>query len=233
MDDLEFRRQAYADPNNTDQDFLDKKNESIENEKFVEELKNLDRKITQAIQIEAPEGLAERIKLNQQLGEHAYRKKQMRRWFSIAASVLIVFGLVASFISTTKTNDLSQRVLSHVYDELYHLEENHHYSIARANLMLASYGGEFQQNIGSLRYVGKCEIAKQQGVHMILDGKVGPVTVMMMPETKIDKALSINDHRFQGSIEPTSRGSYAIIAEKGEELEQVKQTVNKNLKWRF
>ena len=233
MDDLEFRRRAYAEPNNEDKDFLDKKNESADNARFVDELKILDKKIADAMQVEPPEGLAERIKLNQQLGAHTHKTKQYRLMLSIAASILIVFSVVFAFLSPTGGKDLTKEVLVHVYDELDHLEENHHYSIDRANLMFASHGGKFNHSIGELRYVGSCDIAKKPGLHMVLEGEKGPVTVMMMPQSKIEKAIQIADSRFQGSIEPTMKGSYAIVAERGEKIEQVKQAVNSSLSWQF
>ena len=68
MDDLEFRRRAYAEPNSEDEDFLQKKNESADNARFVDELKLFDEKINDALHVDPPEGLAERIKLNQTLG---------------------------------------------------------------------------------------------------------------------------------------------------------------------
>jgi len=233
MDDLEFRRRAYAEPNSDDKDFLKNKNQSLDNAHFVDELKTLDQQIADAMQVEPPEGLAERIKLNQQLGKHTQKKKQYQFMFSIAASVLIVMSVVFIFLSPSNNDALSKIVLSHIYDELYHLEEDHQYPIDRANLALASLGGRFKQDIGEIRYVGACDIDKKPGLHMVLEGEKGPVTVIMMPQEKIEKAIKITDPRFQGSIQPTAKGSYAIVAVKGEEIARIKHAVNSSLSWEF
>ena len=233
MDDLEFRRRAYAEPDSEDKEFLEKKNESADNARFVEELKMLDQHIADAMQVEPPEGLAERIKLNQQLGEHTQTKKQYRFMMSIAASVLIVMSVVFTFLSPSTGEDLTKEVLAHIYDELDHLDVHQHEAIDSANLVLASHGGKFNHPIGELRYVGGCDIDKKPGLHMVLEGEKGPVTVMMMPQSKIEKAIQIADGRFQGSIEPTMKGSYAIVAEKGEKIEREKRVVNSSLSWQF
>ena len=233
MDDLEFRRRAYAEPNSDDKDFIEKKNESADNARFVDELKMLDQQIADAMHVEPPEGLAERIKLNQQLGEHTHKKKQYQFMFSVAASVLIVMSVVFAFLSPSHNDALSEVVLTHIYDELYHLEDDYQYPIDRANLVLASHGGKFEHDIGELRYVGGCDIDEKPGLHMVLKGEKGPVTVMMMPEAKIEKAIKIADSRFQGSIQPTAKGSIAFVAEKGEKIERVKHAVNSSLSWQF
>lgn len=231
MDDLEFRRRAYAEPNCQDKDFLIKKNQSSENTQLVDHIQSLDQQIEQAINIDPPQGLAERILLNQALDSHSQKKHHLRVALSMAASVLLVFGLVFSFLQPGPGIKLEQQVLSHVYDELDHLIEKQNKDIHHINQMLSSHGAELKQDIGQVNYLGTCNIANQEGVHIVLSGVKGSVTVMMLPHITIDTEHSISDDRFQGTILPTARGSMAILGEKGEPLDQVEKKIINNLSW--
>ena len=233
MDDLEFRRRAYAEPDSEDADFLQKKNASEENTRLVDELKQFDEKLSEVLHVEPPEGLAERIKLNQTLGLHVQNKKKYRLLWSMAASVLIVCSVVFSFMQFTSQPDLPGQLLTHVYDELHHLDDDHGYSIDHTNLVLASHGVRLVSDIGHVKYVSECEIDDQSGVHMVLQGEHGAVTVMMMPDRHVGHVMPIVDSRFQGSIAPVARGSLAIIAEKGEPIDDLRRSLNSSLQWKF
>lgn len=231
MDDLEFRRSAYAEPNCQDKDFLDKKNSTIDNIELIDQLQSFDQQITQAINIDPPEGLAERIILNQTLGYHSQNKQRKQAALSMVASVLVVFGLVFSFLQPWSTINLEQEVLTHVYDELDHLIEKQNKDTSHVNRVLSSYGAELKQDIGQVNYLGSCNIASKEGVHIVLSGLKGAVTVMMLPHIKVDMEQTVSDTRFQGIIIPSGKGSMAIVGEKGESLDQVEKLINNNLIW--
>ena len=233
MDDLEFRRRAYAEPNNDDTDFVSKKNESPENRRFVEELQAFDQRLHDTLHVEPPEGLAERIKLNQALGAHRYNRARYRMLLSLAASIVLVIGMTLGFVQFMPRDDLSGKLLTHVYDELHHLQDDFDYSLDNTNQVLAAQGIQLSKAVGRVRYVGKCEIDRQEGVHMVLQGRHGPVTVMMMPGRNIDEPMTVLDQRFHGSIEPLSSGSVAIIAEKNESIDELRQNLKDSLQWQF
>lgn len=230
MDDLEFRRRAYADPGCRDDDFLEKKNASEENIQFVNDLLVFDQEIKKSMNIQAPKGLAERIILNQTLGQHVQLKQRMRLAFSLAASILIVFSLSFTFLPVSNIS-LDQKVLAHIYEELDHLDEYQNNDIHRVNDLLASFGGTVNQEIGRINYLGGCNIANKKGVHMVLAGEKGPVTVMMLPDIKIENTQSISDGRFNGSIIPAAKGSMVVVGEKGESLEELKYKLKNNISW--
>lgn len=58
MDELEFRRRAYADPNNTDADFLAAKANSSSHQALVSQLQGFDEQLVNALQEPVPEHLA-------------------------------------------------------------------------------------------------------------------------------------------------------------------------------
>ena len=231
MDDLEFRRKAYADPKNQENAFLDKKNASEDDRLFVEDLQLFDEKIKRVMNVSPPEGLAERIILNQTLNDYSQSKLRHRYLFSMAASVLMVIGLFFYIFQLGSGVNIEDEVFSHIYGELAHLSEKQDKDISHFNNALAEHGGKFVGDIGEINYVGSCSIVKKKGVHLILAGTHGAVTVMMLPEIKVDAEQRISDNRFHGSIIPTGKGSIAIVGEKGESLNEIKKSLQHNFNW--
>lgn len=231
MDDLAFRRQAYTDPACKDSAFIEQKNKSDENVNFVEDLQLLDGYLKQAMHIQPPEDLAERIKLRQALHQHQDMRKRTLFW-SIAASVLIVFAVFFNLqpLNMHKSN-LEQQVLSHIYHEIDHLYEQQNRSLEQVNTLLSEFGSHLNASIGSVNYLGSCEIARGRGVHMVVEGSTGPITVMMLPDLPVDSRHLINDKRFKGLIMPAGKGSVAVVGEKGESLELLQEKLIENMRW--
>lgn len=76
MDELKFRRQAYEDPHNQDADFLAQINAKSENQALINELKNLDAKLSNALKVDVAEDLADKLILRQQLQQHHKQRRQ-------------------------------------------------------------------------------------------------------------------------------------------------------------
>ncbi|MCW9014830.1 MAG: DUF3379 domain-containing protein [Gammaproteobacteria bacterium] len=230
MDDLEFRRRAYAEPDCRDDEFLEKMKSSQDNQKFVTELQKFDQRIKEAMSIDVPEGLAERILLNQTLSQDDQKKQRIKLVFSIAASVLVMVSLFFVFSPSSNSN-IDQQVLTHIYQELDHLNEHQNNDMQRINIMLRSFGGSLKHEIGQVNYLGSCNIANKEGIHMVLAGSKGPVTVMLLPQLDIDNTRFISDQRFSGSVFPVAKGSMVIIGGHGERLEEIKQKLESGISW--
>lgn len=65
MDDLEFRRRILSDPKQKDEEILQALADNSANHKFVEDVLDLDEKIKQAMNVEVPEDLADKILFSQ------------------------------------------------------------------------------------------------------------------------------------------------------------------------
>lgn len=61
MDELEFRRRAYGEPQSQDPEFLQAQKEASGRDAFVNDLKALDRKIAKALKVDVPEDLADKL----------------------------------------------------------------------------------------------------------------------------------------------------------------------------
>ena len=122
-------------------------------------------------------------------------------------------------------------MLAHVNNELYHLNDKNDVQDAELKLLLKSVGGRLNETLGKINYAGQCNIRKQKGLHLVVEGEVGPVTVLLMPGEDISQRISVADVRFKGVILPIPVGSAAILGEQGEPLEKFEQKLMNSVSW--
>ncbi len=65
MDDLEFRRRLLADPQDQDPELLDAKRSSTANQSLASELEQLDAMIDQALRVDVPDDLVDKVLFKQ------------------------------------------------------------------------------------------------------------------------------------------------------------------------
>jgi hypothetical protein len=70
-----------------------------------------------------------------------------------------------------------------------------------------------------LRYAGRCRIGGDDGLHLILDGRRGPVTVLLLPGRSPARPLEAASQRFDVLVLPTAGAALALLGERGEPLE--------------
>lgn len=231
MDDLEFRRHAHINPHSHDDEFIAYKDQCDECHKLVDELTQLDMELKNALNVDVPDDFAARIQLNQAYKQHTVQHKQRRHWAWVASVVLFIgFLFTYDLIFVQAPNKaLGDRVLSHVYHELDHLHEHKQQTLAQVNTLLADFGLNLNQLFGPINYLGSCNIADVSGIHMVMRGKTGPVTVLMLPGKNVAEEYTFKDNRFNGIIMPIANGSVAVVGEKGESFESLKQKLSQYL----
>ncbi len=235
MDDLEFRKQAIIDPDDQSAEFLEKVNQNRSNQRFAAEQRAFSRQLCDNLNFKTPDNLAERIILTQQLGEYkATRRSSQRKWFisGIAASF---FALAFSFSLWMPANvngsQLTTQVISHYYQDTHAL--NVHMNVAKNNIdsMLASYGGKLNGPIGKVAFLGHCIVGGHTGVHMVVQSRQGPVTILILPSQPINHAYKLHDQQLTGVLYPSKKGSIAILAEHAEVISSTRQRLDSSLNW--
>ena len=231
MDDLEFRRRCVANPFDRDEVFLRKTRESPEHAQFVERQARFDRQLKAImIDVAVPEGLEARIKLRHSLQQRQFASRFWKRSCALAAGLIIAAGVVILLI--LPRDGLQDAVLAHVYHELHHLIEQNSVTDARLQSVLSTAGGRLAREFDRVNYAGTCQIRHREGVHLVLKGRVGPVTVLLMPGEHIARRDVIEDARFKGIIVPTPNGSMAILGESGEPLQDIELKVLSAIVWK-
>ncbi|WP_199608933.1 DUF3379 family protein [Flocculibacter collagenilyticus] len=234
MDELGFRRQIYADPKGITEEMNAEIMSDPKKQQFVSDIQHLDKKIEQSLNVDVPENLAERLILRQTLTNHKQSKKKRNTFLAMAASVAVAFGLGINSINfSVAETGIGDHALAHIYHELDHTADaDYSVSLAKVNTKLASYGGKFLQSIGEMKFASFCTFKGIRSLHLILEGKAGPITVFVVPQH--DKLLAqntFNDNQYHGEVVSMHGKHIVIVGNKAENLASTKQELVESLSW--
>ena len=234
MNCLDFRRQLLADPFSRDAELLAHEAECDSCTPFARDVRAQEVRLRSALQeISPPEGMVERV----QLAAHFNQRSSTRRrwWYSAAATVLMAIGVsMVSLFSTSHDRGnvaLAQSVINHIDDESQHLREAQPVSDARLHRVFERFGAALTADIGPVNFAAECLMRNRTGVHLVIPGAMGPITIFFMPGEEVDSRTPVQSERFQGKIVPTSWGSIAVIGEAGESLEGLDERMAAAVAW--
>lgn len=235
IDCLNFRRQLLEDPSRNDAPLHAHEVACTPCAGFARSLRADEAKLRKLLNIEPPSELAERIQLAVSFGATP-AKTSSRRWMAIAASGLLVVGAATFGWLNTQTPyaelSLERSVLHHVADETRHLYDPGPAKDADLTDVFKRFGASVSKEaLGQVNFAGVCMMRRNDGVHLVLRGEEGPVTVFFMPGEQTSQMLELGSDRFAGMIEPTSWGSIAVVGQKGEKLAPVLERVRHAVAW--
>jgi hypothetical protein len=93
---------------------------------------------------------------------------------------------------------------------------------------------QIDPNIGLISYARTCEINGHTVPHLVVQGKSGPITLILLPDEAIGDAIPLNGERVHGVILPVGTGSVAIIGQREDQMTEVDaigQRVVDSVKW--
>ncbi len=241
MNCFEFRHQLLTEPRCNDSDFHQHRDTCSACAREATCAFQFEDTLLASFSVTPPDGLKARIILAQTLlNDEENRDKKNRgrfqpQWLA-AAMVLLVIGLTG-WLGVQWTNQpdrfssLQTAVLNHITDELYHLHEDNNVQTADISRTLTPFGMWLDGDFGRVNYLGRCNIRKHSGVHLVVPGDKGSVTILLMPGEFISAVMDVSSTRFTGRILPTSYGSIAVVGEHGEMLDNIADDFIKNIRW--
>jgi len=234
MNCLEFRRRLLADPLATDDQLHGHEGTCPTCANFARDARAQEIQLRNMLkQTKPPPGLADRIQLAARFEQRSLL--QRRGWYAVAASMLVAISIsmLSLWNTAIERRDLAltQSVLHHIDDEAHHLREAHAIPAARVDWVFRRFGARLAEDIGRVNFAAECLMRHKNGVHLVMPGKMGPITVFFMPGEMTDKALEIESARFHGKIVPTDWGSVAVIGEQGEPLQGLGQRLAAAVSW--
>ena len=233
MDELEFRRILYADPNCTDEEVLAAIADDPKKQAFYKELKQLDKEMHQASQIKVPDDLVHKLILRQTMASHKSSKVRNRIQLAMAASVAFVVGVSFTMWQQNNLLDLSKQAIAHVhYEGDYALQAQENLSLQQVNAKLAKFGGEFSEDIGRVYYANFCDFENVRSLHMVLEGENGKVSVFVVPHNNAYLAEgSSSDTRYSSQAIDLKRASIIVVGEEGTNIGDMQQQLNKKIRF--
>ncbi|MDO6763977.1 MULTISPECIES: DUF3379 family protein [unclassified Agarivorans] len=227
MDELEFRRQLYTNPRERSDALIEEATRTPKNKKLFDDMQQFECKLEQALNVEVPDALAERLILSQSFDDSQvqYRRKT-RVHIAMAASIAFVIGLSFSLVNwqvPAGYDDMGQVALQHVYHEMpYTSGVDEQPSLQTINAKLARYGASFDELPGDVVYVNHCAYAGSPAFHMIMKGKMGSnVNVFVVPKTtELQAVQSFADKKMHGMVGSLSHASLVVVGERNEPIEK-------------
>ncbi|MFT5320689.1 MAG: hypothetical protein ACI934_000831 [Pseudohongiellaceae bacterium] len=245
MNDQLFNDSAHANPHDDSPEFLEAAAQSPERQALLIELKALDSFLKSGLSaVSAPDHLKQRLldipagTLHPDTNVSAANDSFWRRNAQYAAGLVIALGVLALMLPG-KVNPMEELVFNHIYTELSFLNDDTPIPMAVVNnIMNARIGTGFLQSPEmdklEIDVTEDCWVDLQngvQGVHMVVKGNVGQVTVMMIPNDPIDTETTISDERFVGMITPTAHGNLVVVGEKDESIQMYSNMLAANINW--
>lgn len=156
-------------------------------------------------------------------------------WLAVAASVAIAAVLGVRFLGPSPVYEsLAAEVVAHMDHEPDAMRVT---SIPVAERQLASVvntgGVDLDRNVGLISYAKSCVINGKEVPHLVLQGENGPITLLLMPEERVENATPLSGESINGVILPVGDGSIAIIGEREEDFAQIGKKVVDSVAWRI
>lgn len=233
MDELEFRRVMYSDPNCTDPDLLEAIASDPKKQDFYKELKQLDVKIKQATQVKVPSDLAHKLILRQTLQSHKTHKTRARVQLAMAASVAFVVGISFNMWQQSNLLDLADQAIAHVHHEgINALGAYENVSLQQVNAKLAQFGGEFTEELGEVTYANFCDYENVRSLHMVIEGKEGKMSVFVIPHDDAHKASgTASDKYYNSQAIDVNRASIIVVGEEGTNVRKMKEEIKEKIQF--
>ncbi|XQF89792.1 DUF3379 family protein [Pseudoalteromonas espejiana] len=248
MDELEFRRRTIAQPNDLEKELLEFAKESSERQSFINDMKDFDKQIQDALDVPVPDNLAERILLNTSLKEKALQEEQAagknvvdaRSRFKLDR---VHLALAASFCSYWRilfsteqhiAHEAGEHALTHVYHEISALDKTDAISLQSVNDKLALLGAHIEELPGKITYAMFCDFKGEKGLHLIFESDFGPMTVFIVPSENQSfgfGADDFHDERFAGHINRGSRADTILVANTGAPINVYNERVTGAIRW--
>lgn len=234
MDDLQFRRAIYADPNCKDEAVKQAAADDPAKQEFWNELKQLDLALVKASNVDVPEGLANKLILKQSMQRHVVDKRKTRVHLALAASIAFVFGVSFTVWQQQRVIDLSEHALAHVYHEYdgFALKSEGNVGLGKVNAQLASIGTQITDKISRVYFANFCTFEGVKSYHMVMQGENGKVSVFVLPRNaKHSSVAEFSDGKMHGETLEFDNTRLIMVGEQGQSFDELKSKISERMQF--
>ena len=163
-------------------------------------------------------------------------KPRLRRapaWLAAAATIAVaaVIGF-RMFATDAEYDSLKDEILAHLDHEPAALVvSDKPVSDRRLSRVVPPSVSTLGHSAGLVTYARTCVINGKEIPHLVIQGQRGPVTLLLMPDEKIDAAVDLDGEHTSGVVLPVGKGSIAIIGNRGEQIAPIATNVLKSVAW--
>lgn len=238
MNDVSFLHALNQNPLELDEDMMEYLKNNPEKMPMVKEAKEFDKQLISLLAVEPPEGLADKIIVRNGFSTKAANDTS---WFSnlsmVAASFLIVVvgfwvwqtndspltNNLDSQVAVISPQEMSSRMVDHILEhtiDQVHAMPASQLAVDDVDLqrVFAFVGASLHKSIDRMSYAGQCDVDGKLGLHIVIQEKTGPVTVIVMPGEHLAVIKSFEQSGYVGNLIPVKGAVVAIIGKTEEEV---------------
>ena len=197
--------------------------------------KALDLKIARALQIDVPPLVMPELP---DIDDKVVTLRPRRRsrapiWFAAAATVVLGLSIALRMSPIFEEYEtLADEVLAHLDHEPGALRVTDvPVSDRRLQRAVPAAMAAFDRDETLITYANPCVINGKRVPHLVVQGQNGPVTILLMPDEKVEETTPLDGNAVHGFILPVGDGSIAIIGPRDEPLEPIQEKVRASLTW--
>ena len=198
-------------------------------------LKALDLKVARALQIDVPPlVMPELPDIDENIATLPIRRRSKAPiWFAVAATVVLGLSIALRMSPMFEEYEtLADEVLAHLDHEPGALRVTEvPVTDRRLKRAVPASLAVFDREATLITYANPCIINGKRVPHLVIQGQHGPVTILLMPEEKVDETTPLDGNAVHGVILPVGDGSIAIIGPREEILEPIQENVRASLTW--
>jgi len=231
---LDARRTLGAEPQSRDAGVAEHLRGCAACTAFARDMLSLDGRLERAFRVDVPEGLEARIVLDGSLKNHPRR---FRPWMAAAASaaMAVLLAGLAYQHQHPQGAALADAVVKHIENP----EEVQAIAPDRALIRDASYiqgvlqgaGAGMQGGMDDVTYAQVCLFHGERVAHLVVRGQNGPVTIMLLRHTHVDKTVPVDEDGFHGVIIPAGKGSIAIVTNNATPVQPMETELTSKVEW--
>lgn len=215
MDELNFRRKLYANPNDHSEEIVEACQHDKNKAKFRNDMLDFDDKLTKALNVDTPDNLAERILLNQGLTNKQQKRDRIKSRFAIAASFVAAIGLTIGVSKYSPNHSgVVEHAIAHMISELDHIPENGERSLSQLNDKLAFFGGHLLEQIGKIKFVSFCTFEGTKSLHIVMEDQGKDVTVFVVPkEAGLENDQNASLNGYSGTSYSSKNADIVVVSD--------------------
>jgi len=227
MNYFEFRQQLLTDSFTKDEEFHRLRKKDLRYAKAYEQAMEFEKTIKRAFDIKAPENLKDSIILRQAT---THTLERSIRRYAIAATLFLSLLIVSTTWYIKQPGYVEKFVINAVKMEHNVALSEQPIPTDKVEKIFASFHAKVGEDLGQVRFIKICPTPEGNGVHLVVDTDTGPVTILYMPKTQLNKErIEFDFDRSKGTLVAMESGAVALIADSRQQLAFVESKVHKNI----
>lgn len=228
MNCLEFRREKLADPRRLSASAQHHLSRCAACQAFARRIDESEARLGKALQVAAPDGLADRVLLAVLGG----RRLRMRL-LALAATVVLTVGIgFAWWHESQPADEYAKMAIEHVMHEPESFTTVKNADPDFFRQVMHEFGGEIQVPLGKVRYIRLCPVPGGTGWHIVFETEHGLATLLLIPEQHPKRKMEqATIGGWNAMAMPGGRGFYAIVTSSPQDTLTMSKMIKQRVRW--